>query len=80
MNKVYGCRLAEDNSFGPDSKAKADKYYLRYKLFTIKNEHVRFIQKRLIAKGFSCGRCEADGSFGKDTERAVKAFQKAKHS
>ena len=76
MNKVYRCGLAEDNSFGPDSKAKANKYYLRYKLFTIKNEHVRFIQKRLIAKGFSCGKCGADGSYGPDTVSAVKAFQK----
>ena len=78
MNKTYKCGLAEDNSYGPDSKSKADKYYLHYRLFTIKNEHVRFIQKRLIAKGFSCGKCGADGSFGKDTQKAVKAFQKAK--
>lgn len=77
MNKVYKCGLAEDNSYGPDSKAKADKYYLHYKLFTIKNEHVKFIQQRLISKGFNCGKYGVDGSYGKDTRNAVKAFQKA---
>lgn len=77
MNKSYKCGLAEDNSYGQDSKAKANKHYLYYKFFTIKNEHVRFIQKRLIAKGFSCGKYGADGSFGKDTREAVKKFQKA---
>lgn len=77
MNKVYKCGLAEDNSYGPDSKAKADKYYLHYKLFTIKNDHVKFIQQRLIEKGFSCGKYGTDGSYGKDTRNAVKAFQKA---
>lgn len=77
MNKVYKCELAEDNSYGPDSEAKANKYYLHYKLFTIKNDHVKFIQKRLIEKGFSCGKHGTDGSYGKDTEKAVKAFQKA---
>lgn len=79
MNKVYKCGLAEDNSFGPDSKAKANKYYLYYSLLkkTIVNEHVKFIQKRLIAKGFSVGKSGADGSFGPDTKKAVKAFQKA---
>lgn len=77
MNKCYKCGLAEDNSFGPDSQAKALKYYLHYKLPTIQNEHVKFIQKRLIAKGYNCGKCGADGSYGPDTEKAVKAFQKA---
>lgn len=77
MNKVYGCGLDEDNSYGPDSKAKANKHYLYYKKPTIKNDHVKFIQNRLIGKGFSCGEKGADGSYGPATKNAVKAFQKA---
>lgn len=77
MNKVYNCGLAEDNSYGPDSKVKANKFYLYYKTPTIVNDHVKFIQERLISKGFSCGSYGADGSYGSATESAVKAFQKA---
>lgn len=38
---------------------------------------VKTMQKMLIACGFSCGSCGADGSFGNDTLAAVKKFQKA---
>lgn len=34
------------------------------------------MQKKLIACGYSCGASGADGSFGTDTENAVKAFQR----
>ena len=79
MNKVYKCGLAEDNSFGPDSEAKADKYYLYYEKGkkVIVNDHVGFIQNRLILKGYSCGQKGADKSYGPDTRDATKAFQKA---
>ena len=39
---------------------------------------VKEMQSRLIALGFSCGPDGADGEFGDNTEKAVKAFQKAK--
>lgn len=79
MNRVYNCGLEEDNSYGPDSRAKANNYYLYYSLFkkTIVNDHVKFIQNRLIKKGYSCGKKGADRSYGPDTKKAVKAFQKA---
>ena len=79
MNKVYNCGLAEDNSFGPDCESKADKYYLYYEKGkkVIVNEHVGFIQNRLILKGYSCGPKGADNSYGPDTEKATKTFQKA---
>lgn len=73
MNKVYGCGLAEDNSFGPDSKSKANKYYLHYKIPTIKNDHVKFIQEQLCRHGY---RVEVDRSFGPDCEAKIKQFQK----
>lgn len=38
---------------------------------------VKDMQKKLISLGFSCGSCGADGDFGNDTLKAVKAFQKA---
>ena len=79
MNKCYNCGLAEDNSYGADSKAKANKYYLHYSLLkkVIVNNHVRFIQERLLKKGYSLGKYGTDGSYGPATRNAVKAFQKA---
>lgn len=39
-------------------------------------EQVRSFQQLLISKGFSCGKCGADGEFGDDTYKAVINFQK----
>lgn len=36
------------------------------------------LQKALIALGYSCGSCGADGEYGSDTAKAVKKFQTAK--
>ena len=79
MNKVYNCGLEEDDNFGPDCESKADKYYLHYEKGkkVIVNDHVGFIQNRLILKGYSCGPKGADNSYGPDSEKATKAFQKA---
>ena len=41
-------------------------------------EAVKTMQTMLIACGYSCGSTGADGDFGKNTEAAVKAFQKDK--
>ena len=43
----------------------------------IKGEDVKALQILLIGKGFSCGKSGADGSCGGDTEKAIKAYQKA---
>lgn len=40
-------------------------------------EAVRMLQTMLIAKGFSCGFCGADGDFGSGTKSAVLKFQRA---
>lgn len=37
---------------------------------------VKEMQAKLIALNYSCGSCGADGDFGSDTLKAVKAFQK----
>lgn len=41
-----------------------------------KGKWVTYAQTQLINKGYSCGKTGADGDFGKNTEAAVKAFQK----
>ena len=41
-------------------------------------DDVEKMQKMLIACGYDCGGCGADGSFGLDTESAVRTFQRIK--
>ncbi len=41
----------------------------------MKGEDVRGLQMLLIGRGYSCGRWDADGDFGNDTETAVLEFQ-----
>ena len=72
MNRVYGCGLAVDGWFGPDSQSKANKYQLHYRMPTMKNEYVRFVQQRLRDKGYTL---DADSSFGLLTNLKVKQFQ-----
>lgn len=36
----------------------------------------RLVQERLIALGYSCGSCGADGENGADTQSAIRAFQR----
>ena len=43
-----------------------------------KGEPVKALQILLIGNGFSCGSYGVDGSFGGDTDEAVRKFQKAK--
>lgn len=43
-----------------------------------KGENVRALQYLLIGNGFSCSSCGADGSFGGDTDKAVRAYQEAR--
>lgn len=42
-----------------------------------KGEQVRAMQRLLIGRGFDCGGSGADGDFGKATDSALRAFQKA---
>ena len=42
-----------------------------------KGEFVRSAQLLLIGRGYSCGRCGADGEIGQDTYNAIIAFQRA---
>ena len=75
MNKVYGCGILEDNKFENYSEKCAMKHYLYYKLPTIKNDYVGFVQDLLIAKGYDCGKWGRDNSYGLATRSAVERFQ-----
>lgn len=73
LNEQYGCGLAVDGSFGPLTERACMKNYLYYlKKAPI---HVKWLQNRLIEKGYSVGSCGADGSFGPATKQAVLRFQ-----
>ena len=43
----------------------------------MKGKEVKALQLLLIGSGYSCGKAGADGDFGKSTDTAVRAFQKA---
>lgn len=73
MNLDYDCKLAIDGSFGPACRAAALKYYLYYKIPTVKNEHVKVIQVNLNRHSANL---DVDRSFGPATEQAVKDFQR----
>ena len=76
INKTYKENLAIDGSYGKDSRAKANKHYLRYvKGNVIVDNYVIWLQEELNFKGANL---VVDGSFGGDTERALKNFQKQK--
>ena len=76
MNRVYGLRLAKDNSFGPDCSKKANAHQLYYKMPTIKNAYVGWLQKRLKELGYYKGKI--DNSFGPQCQKATRQFQKNK--
>lgn len=74
LNEQYRCGLAVDGSFGPLTYKACMNNYLYYgKKAPI---HIKWLQRRLIQLGYSCGRYGVDGSFGKDTQQAVLNFQR----
>ncbi len=77
MNKQWNCGLAVDGSFGSACTKEAMKHYLHYLINA--PIMVKWLQERLLQLGYSVGSCGVDGSFGNDTLKAVKKFQKDKH-
>ena len=51
---------------------------LRYLTKGCEGEDVRALQILLIGRGYSCGSAGADGDFGKNTDTALRNYQKAK--
>lgn len=81
MNNSFDCNLVIDNSFGPDSQKKANKYQLYWKEKQMHNEAVRWVQHRLNLLGFKGKYGEKlveDGYYGENTDWAVHEYQKAR--
>ena len=76
MNEQWNCGLAVDGSFGPLSTKAANKHQL-YK-WVKAPIMVGWLQNRLIELGYSVGKSGVDRSFGPDTDKAVRQFQKDK--
>ena len=76
MNEQWNCGLAVDGHFGPMCQKEGMKHILS--LGVKAPIMVKWLQVRLIELGYSCGSAGVDGSFGYDTDKAVKQFQKDK--
>ena len=74
MNEQWNCGLALDGSFGPICTKEGMKHILS--LGVKAPIMVKWLQTRLLELGYSVGSAGVDGSFGYDTEKAVKQFQK----
>lgn len=72
MNRDYACKLAIDGSFGKLTQAQVSKHYLNK---GDKGEHVIWLQKALCNRGF---KVDVDGSFGSETLKQLKAYQKSR--
>lgn len=73
MNLDYNSNLELDGKFGPLCKEEALEHYLYCKMPTIKNEHVRLVQRNLNRLGYNV---DIDGSYGPIMEEMIKQFQK----
>lgn len=76
MNEQWNCGLEIDGHFGPKCTAEGMKHILS--LGVKAPIMIKWLQNRLIELGYSVGKSGIDGSFGYDTEKAVKKFQKDK--
>lgn len=73
-NVSYKTNLVEDGIKGPKTETAMRNHYL--KNFT-QNELVKWVQDRLVNhKHYNLGNSGIDGKYGKDTENAVRLFQK----
>jgi peptidoglycan hydrolase-like protein with peptidoglycan-binding domain len=54
---------------------RAKRILKRTGLPLMRGDDVKAVQRALIARGYACGADSVEGAFGKDTERAVRAFQ-----
>lgn len=72
MNQNYGTKLDIDGSFGKLTQAQVNKHYLNK---GDKGEHVVWLQKALVNRGFNL---KVDGSFGNETLKQLKAYQKSR--
>lgn len=76
LNEQWNCGLAVDGIFGPKTSAACSSHNLKKGIKA--PIMIKWVQQRLTILGYSVGKYGIDGSFGPDTLRAVKLFQKDK--
>lgn len=72
LNKDYNCGLDVDGIIGPLTTKAVNNNMVRN--FTV-GEFAKWVQERLIAKGYSLNEFGVDGKYGGETEGKVKEFQ-----
>lgn len=72
LNQDYNCGLEIDGIIGPLTTKAVNNNMVRN--FTV-GEFARWVQERLIAKGYSLNEFGVDGRYGNESEKKVKEFQ-----
>ena len=72
LNKDYNCGLDVDGIIGPLTTKAVNNNMVRN--FTV-GEFAKWVQERLIAKGYSLNKFGVDGRYGNESEKKVKEFQ-----
>ena len=72
LNKDYNCGLDVDGIIGPLTTKAVNNNMVRN--FTV-GEFAKWVQERLIAKGYSLNEFGVDGKYGGETEGKVKEHQ-----
>ena len=72
LNKDYNCGLNIDGIIGPLTTKAVNNNMVRN--FTV-GEFAKWVQERLIAKGYSLNNFGVDGRYGNESEKKVKEFQ-----
>lgn len=77
LNAAAGAKLAVDGIVGAKTTAAVKQNLLRYRPWKTKTKgaYVKWVQQRLLAKGYSVGASGADGVYGKNTADAVREYQ-----
>lgn len=72
LNKDYNCGLNIDGIIGPLTTKAVNNNMVRN--FTV-GEFAKWVQERLIAKGYSLNEFGVDGRYGNESEKKIKEFQ-----
>lgn len=72
LNQDYNCGLEIDGIIGPLTTKAVNNNMVRN--FTV-GEFARWVQERLIAKGYSLNEFGVDGRYGDESEEKVREFQ-----
>ena len=72
LNQDYNCGLEIDGIIGPLTTKAVNNNMVRN--FTV-GEFAKWVQERLIAKGYSLNEFGVDGRYGDESEKKVKEFQ-----